>query len=175
MAYCISTAAVPTRAKRSISAARWGLPGSEGLKKRLMGIVKHFLIAPTVAVGGDMTFVSRGQEGLDATHFLGTVAVGRGKSTRESAVAHLYLRSHDMPLGQLRKEWPHPGFNTGTDDEHHLPLTLCSFERLKALRPQQMTMLTGKCDTELAELRDGRPCEEEAEEPLLGSAIGIEV
>ncbi len=100
-----------------------------------VGMGKHHPVAAAVAVGYQLTLFNIGHRLNDATPLLGTIAVGRGKSSRQPAIGiHLHLggkhghipaleprldpvndaRCHDHDLVAAVKGPPHGVFCLGT-------------------------------------------------------------
>ena len=137
----------------------------------LVGEGEEFLVAATVAVGGEVVGAAIGIEGEDAVHLLLTIAVFREEAAREAAVEDFYLRAKDGDLGE---EGLHPVVDRSADDQHVGSLGLGLLEGAEALGAQQLAVVGGKLAAEGVEGLQIDVLEEIGEDMLLRLPIRIE-
>ena len=137
----------------------------------LVGEGEEFLVAATVAVGGEVVGAAIGIEGQDAVYLFLTIAVVGEETACKAAVDNLYLGAED---GNLRAERLHPVVDAGADDDDIGTLCLSIGNGLKPLGPQQLAIVSGKTLTKGIEVSETHVAEEIGKDLLLGLPIRIE-
>ena len=106
---------------------------------------QQFLVAPTVAIGGEMILAAIRIEGEDTVYLFLTIAVLRQETTRQKSVLHFNLGANNTKEPSLCVEKGlYPVVDGGTDDKHFRSLVQSLLNSLYPFGTKQMLIVFGK-------------------------------
>ena len=143
-----------------------------------VGKGKHFLVATTVAVGGNVVTASVEGECLaDTSYFLCAITVGCAEAPGQTAVFLFYFCSQhlDFPNALCGEEGANPVVDAGTHYEDFLFVLDGPADKGNHIRTKKVAAFFGEVLAQQIEGACAHAAEEMGEDELLRFPVGIEV
>lgn len=143
-----------------------------------VGKGKHFLVATTVAVGGNVVTASvEGESLADSSYFLSAITVGCAEVSGQTAVLLFYFCSQylDFFNALCGEEGANPVVDAGTHYEDFLSVLNGSADKVNHLGTKKAAAFFGEVLAQQIEGTCAHAAEEMGEDELFCLPVGIEV